>query len=272
VTFPKPVEKDVAVAEPEGNGGRAAPRLPELLRHPLAITAVSALLAGWLLPAFAHQWQDRQAERELKRELATQLDRDVTTTLINARLLIDRRFPEAQTGDVRLRELRRARLADRTPARAAYRAARERERVAGTETFVRTLSAWFVTRSVTRSTLAAHFPDSDLADRWTEYANHVTDYLFLASARPQTQERGRLLSSLKRYLHGGEHKSWRLLRQAPRPLAPRKLERYSFAAGHLAGTLLVRKNALAQDVIRAHAEGFSTRPRDLLGDLLPFVG
>jgi hypothetical protein len=267
--LPEPVEKD---AESEAKGARAAPRLPDVLRHPLAITALSALLAGWLLPAFVHQWQDRQAERELKRELATQLDRDVTTTVIDARLLIDRRFPEAQTGDVRLGELRRAPLADRTRARAAYRAARERERVAGTQTFVRTLSAWFVTRSVTRSTLAAHFPDSDLADRWTEYANHITDYLFLASARPHARERARLLGSLRRYLQGGQHQSWRLLRQAPRPLPLRKLERYSFAAGHLAGTLLLRKNALVQDVLRSHAEGFSTRPRDLLGDILPFVG
>jgi hypothetical protein len=246
------------------------PRLRDVLRHPLAITAISALLAGWLLPAFAHQWQDRQAERELKRELATQLDRDVTTAVIDARLLIDRRFPEGQTGDVRLQELRSVPQAERTRARAAYRAARERERIAGTETFVRTLSAWLVTRSVTRSTLAAHFPRSDLAHRWTEYADHVTSYLSLASTRPRAQERARLLGSLKRYLHRRQHPSWRLLTQPPRPLPPRKLEHYSFAAGHLAGALLLRKNALVEDVLRSHAEGFSTRPRDLLSDVLPF--
>src|SRR6476660_5224184 len=105
----------------------------ESLRHPLAVTAFSALLAGWLIPGFAHQWQDRQKERELKRGLATQLDRDATTAVVAGRILIDRRFPEAQTTEARRLE----HASDSVVA-----AAREHERDAAARTFIGTFSAW----------------------------------------------------------------------------------------------------------------------------------
>lgn len=243
-------------------------RAGDVLRHPLAIAALSALVAGWLLPAFAHQWQDRQKERDLKRELATELDREVTRTVVAAQLLMTRAFPEAQAADVRRAEYERDRRL-----RSSYLQALERERAAGTEAFLRVVSDWLVTRSVTRSALATHFAEDDLASHWIEYANHVTDYVTLASARPRADRtRASALDRLSDYLRGGETSRWRLLERPPRQAGPRAFRAYGGAAGHLAGTLLLRKNDLVEEILGSHAAGFSTRPRDLLEDLLPFVG
>jgi hypothetical protein len=247
-------------------------RIGEILRHPLAIAAVSALVAGWLFPAFAHQWQDRQKERDLKRELATELDRQVTETVVAAQLLMTRAFPEAQAADLRRAEYEKALPTDRS-ARASYLDALERERAAGTEAFVRVLSDWLVTRSVTRSALATHFAEEDVANDWLQYANHVTDYVTLASARPGAEQaRAGAVDDLSEYLRGEEQGGWRLLERSPRLVEPRALRDYAEAAGLLANTLLVRKNDVVEELLQSHAAGFSTRPRDLLDDLLPFVG
>ncbi len=232
-------------------------------------------MAGWLLPAFAHQWQDRQKERDLKRELATQLDRDVTSTVIAAQLLLSRQFPEAQTATVRRQERdgapsggRREKLA------AAYEAASERAREAGTSAYVRNLSEWFVTRSVWIPTLTAYFSEDDLPEQWRVYANHVTDYLLLASSRSALKVRRSHVDDLIDYLRAkpNERREWLLLARPSASLPPEELDLYGNAAGFLAGRLLEEKNALVADLLAAHAAGFSTRPSDLLEEILPFVG
>lgn len=241
-----------------------------MLRHPLAITAASALLAGWLLPPFAHQWQDRQKERELKRELATQLDRDATKTVIGGRILVDLRFPEAQTTEARLLDLQAAAPTGRAAARAALTAARERERDAGATTYIETLSSWLITRSVTRSALTAYFPHAGLATAWETYANHVTVYLRLAAARGKSQRR-EIVADLSEYLLGNRNDAaWRQLVTPPRDVPAGRRESYAAADGSLSDRLLRKKNEIVRGVLAAHAEGFSTRRRDLLDEVLPF--
>ena len=179
----------------DGGGVRDA------LRHPLAITAASALVAGWLLPAFAHQWQDRQKERELKRDLAIQLDRDATSTVIAAQLLVTRQFLEAQTATVRMEERdARGPGTSRDGLAAAYDAAFERARLAGASAHIGNLTQWLVTRSVSISTLTATFPEDDLPRRWRIYANHVTDYVQLASTRSEVSDRRGHVDDLIAYL------------------------------------------------------------------------
>jgi hypothetical protein len=247
-------------------------RAGKFLAHPLAIAAVTALIAGWLVPAFAHQWQDRRDERELKREIATELDRGATRTVIASQLLIARLFPEAQTSDVRREEYRRARGADRAASLVAYREARERERVTGTESVVRTLSDWLVTRSVTRSKLTAHFPGQGLDVDWKELADSVQDFLTLASTRAG-EYRADVVRRLKTYLvpEFGVGATWHRLREPPRPRGREQSRTYAAAVFDLSNALLLAKKTVVEDVLRAHAEGFSTRRRDLLQDLFPFI-
>ncbi len=228
------------------------------------------MVAGWLLPPFAHQWQDRQKERELKRELATQLDGDATKTVIAGRILIDRRFPEAQTTEARLLDLRTAVPADRAAARSALAAARERERDAGATTYIDTLSSWLITRSVTRSALTAYFPHAGLAAAWETYANHVTEYLRLAAARDGGQRRD-FVADLSEYLLGNRNDAtWQRLVAPPRDVPAGQLESYAAADGSLSDRLLRKKNEIVRGVLASHAEGFSTRRRDLLDEVLPF--
>ena len=153
------------------------------LSHPLAITAVGALIAGWCA-ALRHQWQDRRDERELKRELATRLDGDATATVIAAQLLLARQFPEAQTTNVRRQDRNSASspIAKRDSA-AAYAEAVERERIAATVALVNTVTKWLVIRSVSNSTLNAYFPSNELPERWKRYSNHVSMYLQLVSSK-----------------------------------------------------------------------------------------
>jgi hypothetical protein len=238
-----------------------------VLRHPLALAAASALVAGWVLPAFAHQWQDRQKERELKRELATQLDRDTTTAVIAARELIDRRFPEAQTTDARFIDLKAATPSARGSARTAFAAARERERDARTIVYIHDFTSWLVTRSVTRSTLDSYFPGSGLADAWLDYANHITHYIRLAAAGTHT-DRVTLIGLLSEYLTGGDDGPWLPLTVTPVP-GRAVAKAYGVADGNLSDSLLRRKNEIVKGILAAHAAGFSTRWRDFFADLVP---
>jgi hypothetical protein len=232
---------------------------------------VSALLIAWLVPAFAHQWQDRQTERELKRDIATKLDSDTTHTVIATRILIERLFPEAQTTDARAEEVA-AGSTPRAYADDALRSARERERDAAARTWVKTFEDWLATKSVTRSTLAAEFPDGALAGQWDGYASEVTFYLHLARTSNVSRRRA-LVSELSSFL-GAErlHFNWTPLIYLPGRV-PRQLKTdYPTADLTLAQSLLDRKRELVEGILRAHAAGYSTRPSDLIRDLFPFAG
>jgi hypothetical protein len=226
------------------------------------------VIGGWLIPAFAHQWQDRKSERDLKHEIATNLDHDLTAAVIQARVLIDRRFPEAQTTDARNTDLHKAASPTRAAAQTALAAATERERDVGATEYIRGLSSWLVTRSVIRSTLEAYFPDADLARAWQTYANHVTNYIRLAAARGRP-DRTALLTGLSAYLLGDSAATkWTALATTPVP-GVGVSDAYAHADGELSDTLLQRKNDIVHGVLATHAAGFSTRPSDLVHDLLP---
>jgi hypothetical protein len=242
------------------------------LRHPLAITAASALLASWLLPSFTRQWQDRQEARDLKDKLVAKLDEATTRTVIATRILVDRSSPQAQTTGARELELKNARKAERARARAAFRVAREQERDETAAAYIRLIADWLVTRSVTRSQLATYFPDSNVSDEWTVYANHVTLYVRLASPNPEFL-RLKYVNALARYLgFSPPPPKWRLLANDPRTLSVSQRDRFGVADGVLTELLLIKKNDLVRAIVADHVAGFSTDSGDLLRDLLPFYG
>ena len=141
---------------------------------------------------------------------------------------------------------------------------------AAARTFIGTFSAWLVTRSVTRSALEAQFPGTDLASTWIEYANRLSNYLRLSSVR-DAGERKRIVDDLSDYLAPGSIR-WRPLLTPPDRVAPARYASYVLADATLAEALLLRKNVIVVGLLDAHAAGFSTRSRDLVDDLLPFVG
>jgi hypothetical protein len=239
--------------------------------HPLAVAALGGLIAAWLLPAIAQQWQDRQKERELKRDIATQLDRDSTSTIIAVRILVDRSFPEAQTAAARRAELAAAPPSQVARATSILRAARERERDVGTRIYVRTFSDWLVTRSVTRSTLEAQFTNHALTRQWEDFADHVTDYLRLAG-RSEKRQREKLVRSLENYVGAAQGVAWETLATPPDSVPKGARRAYSSANAHMAELLLERKKTIVEDVLAAHAAGYNSRPRDFIRTLFPFLG
>jgi hypothetical protein len=262
-------------AEPPGSStGKKPDRAASLkagLRHPLAITALSALAATLLLPAFTNQWQDRQRERDLKTDLATSLDELTTRTVIAARFVIDRRFREAQTTEARKAELTAAPPRQRLRARRAYRLALEKERDAAAASYIQLLADWLVTRSVIRSKLSAYYPSEDIAAEWERYADHITLYIRLASSASTPQDKGAYIFVLEKFLQESPG-TWRVLVGEPRQLSRDKYLAYVKADALLGEGLLTEKNNLARRVLDSHVAGFSTGMRDLLKDLTPVYG
>jgi hypothetical protein len=256
--------------EPDRDQSRLT-RTVGALRHPLAITAAGALIASWLLPSFTHQWQDRQEARELKDKLVAKLDEESTRTVIATRILVDRSSPQALTTKAREFELQSARKGDRAGARAAFRAALEQERAETATAYIRLISDWLVTRSVTRSQLATYFPDSNVSDEWTVYANQVTRYVRLASPNPK-HEKQDYVTALARYLGFKAPPNWKLLANDPRTLSVSQQGTFARSDGELTELLLTRKNDLVRAIVAEHVAGFSTDSGDLLRDLLPFYG
>ncbi len=256
---------------PEATKADRAASLKTALKHPLTITALGALAASLLIPAFTNQWQDRQKERDLKTELAANLDELTTRSVVAARIVIERRFREAQATDARRDELEAASKRNRPEALLAYRRAVERERDAAAATYIQLFSEWLVTRSVVGSKLAAYFPGNDLAAEWEDYAEHITLYIRLASAASTLQLKGAYVHTLARFL-GESSDTWRAVVNDPRQLSEDEYGEYVDADARLSDRLLEAKNDLVRRVLASHVAGFSTDTRGLLKDLVPFYG
>lgn len=234
--------------------------------------AATALVASWLVPAFTKQWHDRQAERTLKADLVARLDEATTQTVVGARILIERRFREALTTDARKDELDAARGRERARAAGAHEAARERERDARNGAYLQLFGDWLVTRSVTRSTLLAHFPDAPVAARWTTFATHVTSYLRLARAAGG-DARERNCRVLGGYL-GLADSVWAPLVTPAHAVDPDSAAFVAYARANalVSDALLQRKNDLVVQILAADAAGLSTDFGDLVEDVVPFAG
>jgi hypothetical protein len=197
------------------------------------------------------------------------MDELTTRTVIAARIVIDRRFPEAQSTDARKGELETAPPVQREAATRAYRLALERERDAAAASNIKLFSEWLVTRSVIRSKLSAYYPASDLATEWEEYANHVTLYVRLASGASTRDLKREYVKELARFLRESPI-GWLVLVNDPRDLSSDEYAAYILADGRLSDSVLRAKNDLVRRVLDSHIAGFSTDLGDLLEDLMPF--
>jgi hypothetical protein len=269
VSGPSPAQK---TGDGEQNGDDEQKRSTfGALRHPLVITLFSALIAGWLFPAFSRQWQDRQKVRDLKNGLVTRVDEATTRTIVATRFLVDRRSRAAQTTDERAQALAHSSTDTRSRASAELDAALERERDATATAYIALLSDWLVTRAVTRSQLEAYFPGGDLAGQWEEWANHVTSYVRLASRNTRAEKSG-YVGELRQYLRPGTCANWTLLAMDAHRLNAAQRFRLGAADGCLTELLLERKGVITRQILDANVAGFSTSRSDLLHDLVPFWG
>jgi hypothetical protein len=121
------------------------------LRHPLVVALVSALIASILIPLFTRQWQDRQKELDLKRDLVQQIAA-ASTTAVRSAVSLERGHLRAAGGE----------------------AGEDR-----TEIYPILLNEWLTQRAITRSIVSTYFPK--LAACWYAYSDLISDFAALYS-------------------------------------------------------------------------------------------
>jgi hypothetical protein len=173
------------------------------------------VLAAWVVPQLTRQWQDHQKALEIQSGLVGSMSQWSSDAIISSRL-----------------------RASRAPT-----ATSQKELDASTHT-------WAVQSSIIASRLRAYFPDSDVGDRWSRYADGVTDYLQLVARvdpyRSLVVEQIRALG---------------LSRTSP-PVDWGVLERTNtggdFVRSYtlLSFALLDRRDTLVREVLRAHPNGY----------------
>lgn len=128
-------------------------RVAGWLAHPLVVTAVSALLASVLIPLFTRQWQDRQKELDLKRNLVETIAGS-STSAVRSAISLALGHVQAAGGD------------PKEPAG---------------EVYPQLSNTWLIQRAITRSTIGTYFPAQE--DCWYRYSDMLTSYLSLVAGK-----------------------------------------------------------------------------------------
>jgi hypothetical protein len=216
-------------------------RLPANLPKTVVVTASITLATAWLFPALSRQWQDRQKARELTAALVTRIGRETSQALITSDFLSSERLPSTSPGRF------------------------------NQEAFNELDLAWRTSSSEIDAQLQAYY-SQDVVQHWQHYALLVQHAYFLPT--PDRRQRMETLEELRKYV--------------PARFDTKTLDRvkspWIARTGHVAGStntavlaylkvtaaLLDEERELIQEILDDHPEGFSTRPRDLAHDLLPF--
>ncbi|HEY6016136.1 MAG TPA: hypothetical protein VIU16_05060 [Gaiellaceae bacterium] len=192
-----------------------AAALREWLGNPLIVAVVTILLGSVVVPHLTRGWQDHQKALEIQSGLVGSMSQTASDAVISARL-----------------------LASHGPTSAAQGA------------LERSTRSWAVESSVIASKLRAYFPGSELGDRWSAYADGVTDYLQLYASvdryRPLVVAQIRALGLPAT----NPRVDWGVL--TARNSGPAFVQSYTL----LGFALLDRRDELVRDVLAAHPAGY----------------
>lgn len=152
----------------------------ELLKHPLTVLLVGALISGLLIPAWTRRWQSHQKALEIK----TQLVGDLSKSIMGMVMAIQ--FAHLRAGSLE-------------PA-----------------AFDKAYRDWEIESAVIGTKLQAYFPDTRIPAEWTAFAALVTEFYALEGV--DADARVRLGADLARRLGvpGGSQGSeeWLALKNA----------------------------------------------------------
>lgn len=149
-------------AIPSSRSVRKRGAMVELLKHPLTILLVGALISGLLLPEFTRRWQNHQKALEIKTELVSDLSKSIMGMVM-----------ATQFAHVGAKSQKQADFDQ------AYR-------------------DWEIESAVIGTKLQAYFPDTTIPTEWTAFSALVTDFYALEGVGPD--ERSRFAADLAKRL------------------------------------------------------------------------
>jgi hypothetical protein len=251
-----------AAAEAPADPARAEAKRARLrLRVPRAVlvTVLGFALSAWLVPAMTRQWDDRQREHELRASVVAEMASVSARALLGGEAVWSgqkRTAPERK-------QLERQWELSTLGLEARLRAYFPRSVVTGWEIY-----AWAVDRFIDAR--------SGSASAVLQDAVHSG-----ASLDPRVSDAAAQLLALRIYRPGPSFKksentpisdseNIRLLRTMLSPALEHYAENFRYAKWTAVEKhLLDVEHGVADQVLRSHAAGFSTTPRDLMHDLLP---
>jgi hypothetical protein len=134
----------------------------ELLRHPLTVLLVGALMSGLLIPAFTRRWQNHQKALEIKTQLVSELSKSIMGIIMAVQF--------ARVG---------AKSQKQADFDQAYR-------------------DWEIESAVIGTKLQAYFPETTIPDEWTGFSALVTDLYALEGVN--ANERSTFAAVIRRKL------------------------------------------------------------------------
>jgi hypothetical protein len=204
---------------------------------PLLATVAATLATAWIFPALSHQWQDRQKAKELTAGLVTQVGSDTSGALVTSSFLTNNRFPSSSD-----------------PSRPGF----------NQEVFNRLDLEWRTSAAEIEAQLQAYYSNA-VVEEWRDYSALVWGTYRLItdnkSSRPGTVKR-------LRELFRGDVPGW-YIDKMERPWMDRIDPKARAAYFYVSQAVLARRTVVIDQMLSSRPAGFSTRPGDLLRDLVP---
>jgi len=117
--------------------------LAELLKHPLTILFVGALISGLLIPTITRRWQNHQKALEIKTQLVGELSKSIMEIIMGIQF--------------------------------AHLGAKSQKQA----DFDKAYREWEIQSAVIGTKLQAYFPDTTIPDEWTGFSELVTGFYAL---------------------------------------------------------------------------------------------
>jgi hypothetical protein len=238
------------------------------------VTVLGLALSAWLVPAMTRQWDDRQKEHELKAGIVGEMASVSARALLGGeaiwlaqqRTTQKRRLGQQPTAHER-KQFERGWELSTLGLEARLRSYFPRSVVTGWEVYAWAVDRFIDARSPSASATlqdAVGRPGTPLPPLDPRVADAMAQLLTFIPVN-RTPSFGPSANTRQ-----SDKESIRRLRKMLSP----KLERYEQTAPYAKWTafekqLLDVEQAVADQILRSHATGFSTTPRDLMHDLLP---
>jgi len=253
-----PAEEAEVAAAPTRR--RRLPRVPKAV----LVTALTFALSAWLLPAMTRQWDDRQKEHELKANVVADMGKDTAHALIGG---------EAIWSGQKVSIPEQKRLGTEWSLAALEMESRLRTYFSPSVVRSWELYAWAADRFINARTVSASAELHDAVASGRPLDRGVED----ATAELMVLSASAVGNAPSFGSDGGGHtqnSDTESIATLEKMLSPHLERDKADAPDFVAWTLLEKQvlaleQAVADQVLHSHAEGFSTSAKDLLHDLMP---